>query len=462
MPAAWRGSLPAFAEHIGALENNPWHPYHYFDYISDKIVAAIRRPEGGRLIITIPPRNGKSRLVSHYLPAFYLEHAPERRVMLASYGDSLAQEWGRKVRDTFSLPELHTKVRRDVHATTRWETPEGGGMVTVGVGGPAMGKGGHLLICDDPHKSWDEAQSATVRRTVIDWFLSTFKSRAEPGATIVIIQQRLHERDLAGYLMAEQPGEWDTVILPAIAERDDPMGRAIGEPLCPERYNAEALERIRQNTPPAIWDAMQQQKPRPPGGTIIQEEWLRYYDSAPDKFDRVILSWDMAFKETRAGSFVVGQVWGRIGADCYLLGQVRRRMDFTATQDAFEAQCRDWPAAREKLIEDKANGPAVISSLQQRIPGLIPMPVEGSKEARAHAVSCFFRAGNIHLPRAAAWIKDYVSELTAFPGSENDDQVDATTQAVNYLMLAADTRPVMGGYKSVSQGRFGGNRREWA
>jgi len=432
-----RSSLPAFAASLAAIEGKPWHPYPHLVFIAARIREATRKPGGGRLIITIPPRNGKSRLVSHYLPTYFLEGAPELHVILASYGDRLAQEWGRKVRDSFAVKDLKTSVRPDVSATTRWETPEGGGMVTAGVGGPILGKGGNLLICDDVHKSWDEAQSPVVRRTVQEWFTGTFMSRAEPDATVVIIQQRLHERDLAGYLMAEQPEEWDVVSLPAIAEQDDPMGRQPGEPLCSARYPLEALERVRANTPPSIWDAMQQQHPRPPGGTIINEEWLKYYEAPPERFDRVILSWDMSFKETTAGSFVVGQVWGRVGADCYLLSQVRRRMDFTETQKALVAQANDWPQAGKKLVEDKANGSAILSSLKSVIPGLTPITPHESKESRCHAISPFFRAGNVHLPRHATWIRDYVSELTAFPGSEHDDQVDATTQALTDLLLGA-------------------------
>ena len=454
-----RASLIDFAVDVSRLEGGiPWKPYPYLRYIESRILAALRNPRGGRLIINIPPRLGKSFLVSKYLPLWYLECAPERSVMVTSYGDTLAQEWGRKVRDLLALPQLDTTVRRDVSATTRWETDLGGGMVTSGVGGPILGKGFHLGVVDDPLKSWDEAQSPVYRRKVNDWFDGTFMSRAEPGATVVIIQQRLHERDLAGHLLAEYPEEWDLVALPGLAEKNDPMGRQEGEPLCPDRFDLEAMERIRDNKSPALWDAMYQQHPRPPGGTIIHEEWLKYYEQTPAKFDRVILSWDMTFKKTTAGSFVVGQAWGKLGADCYLLGQTRRRMDFDQSREAFVLQCEAYPEAAAKIIEDKANGPAIVSSLEGKVPGLIEWPVRGSKESRAHAVAPFFRAGNVLLPKGAKWMREYVAELTAFPGSENDDQVDATTQALDYLMLG-DAPATITGYKPAQQSPMRSARR---
>ena len=435
-------SLCDFAEAVSRLEGGePWVAYPYLRYLEKRIVEAIRRPGGGRLVICIPPRLGKSFLISKFLPMWFLEIAPERRVMVTSYGDSLAQEWGRKVRDAFNLPQLGTKVRKDVAATTRWETDLGGGMFTAGVGGPLLGRGYDLGVIDDPHKSWDEAQSPVYRAKIIDWYEATFRSRAEPGATIILIQQRLHEKDLAGYLMETYPDEWDSVVLPHLAGLKDPMGRAEGEPLCPDRYPLEAVERIKAGKS-SVWLAMHQQRPQPPGGTIVKPEWFKYYTELPE-LEQVVLSWDATFKKTVAGSYVVGQVWGKKGPDCYLLAQVRRRMSFTETLDAFEAQCEDWPQAAAKIVEDKANGSAIIDTMKSKVPGIVEWPVRGSKESRFDAVSVFFRAGNVHLPKGARWLGEYEAELTAFPGSENDDQVDATSQALDYMLLGEkkDTLP---------------------
>ena len=428
-------SLTGFISGIGKAQRDLWHPYPHLEFISRKVIQALRTPGGGRLIICIPPRNGKSRLISHGLPSYFLEAAPELDVMVGSYGARLAEEWGRKTRDTFEQVDLHTKVRPDIRAANRWATLEGGGMVTAGVGGPILGKGFNLGIVDDPHKSWFDAQSAVKRKTVNDWFDGTFRSRGEPGATIIIIMQRLHEHDLVGYLLERYPDEWDTVILPAIAGTNDPMGRAEGEALCSARFPIEVLHQMRATTQPVIFDALQGQNPRPPGGTIIHEAWLKFYTSLPETFDEIILSWDMAFKDTKTSSFVVGQVWGKSGPHAYLLDQVRDRMDFVTTIAAFKAQISKWPGAVRKLIEDKANGTAIINTLQSKIPGLIPINPNASKESRCYANSTLFQSGNVWIPDYTMypWVREYVSELTAFPGSEHDDQVDASTQALSDL-----------------------------
>jgi predicted phage terminase large subunit-like protein len=185
------------------------------------------------------------------------------------------------------------------------------------------------------------------------------------------------------------------------------------------------------------WAAMYQQCPRPIGGNVFKEEGVRYYlpKDLPAKFDKVLASWDCTFKDTDGTDFVVGQVWGKAGANSYLLAQVRARMSFTKTVREVVALREAWPKTREVLIEDKANGPAVIDTLKASVPGIIPIEPDGSKLARAHAVTSYWEAGNVWLPHPdfAPWVKDLVGELTAFPAAANDDQVDALTQALRRL-----------------------------
>jgi len=164
----------------------------------------------------------------------------------------------------------------------------------------------------------------------------------------------------------------------------------------------------------------------------LKRNWWQYYRQTPDRFDEVIQSWDMAFKDTKTADFVVGQVWGRKGADKYLLDQVRDRMDFPATVQAVRSLSAKWPQARNKLVEDKANGPAVIATLKNEIPGLIAVNPEGGKVVRAQAASPDIEAGNVYLPdpSVAPWVHDFIEECAAFPNGANDDQVDAMTQAL--------------------------------
>lgn len=434
----WKRTLPGAAEHwaqqIGA---DPWLPYAWCVYLADKIVEHLRRPEGGRLIVTCPPRHGKSTLASHFLPAYFLEAFPERRVILGSYGASLAREWGRKVRDLFEHPATDTwvQVRPDKRAASEWETSEGGGMLTAGVGGPITGKGFNLGLIDDPFKSWEEAQSPLAQTRVQQWYQSTFATRREPGASIIVTQTRWHQNDLAGWLLDQHADDWEVVNLPALAESGDPMGRAEGAALCPERWPVRALEQTRAGLAPVIWLAMYQQHPVPPEGQIVHNTWIKHWGTLPDHWDKLIQSWDMSFKDLETSSYVVGQVWGLKGANAYLLDQVRERMDFVSTIAAVERLTAAWPDAAEKLVEDKANGTAVISVLKSKVPGLVPVNPQGSKVARLYAVSPYFESGNIWIPPAQLypWVNEWIGEMTTFPGSIHDDQVDSTSQALSRL-----------------------------
>ena len=234
-------------------------PFDYQRFIARKIASAIAKGNG-RLIINLPSRHGKSELCSRWLPTWFLDNRPARNVILTSYGAELAEKWGREVRNEFEQNQrLITTLREDSKAAGRWNTPQGGGMLAVGVCGSIVGFGGDLVIVDDPHKDWNEAHSPTYRRRVIEWFGSTLYSRIEPGGTVVLLMQRLHPEDLSGYLIEQHSDPWEVVKLPAFAEASDLMGRAIGAPLCPERYDVDGLNRIRAGMTAQAWDAMFQQ-----------------------------------------------------------------------------------------------------------------------------------------------------------------------------------------------------------
>lgn len=217
---------------------------------------------GGRLIVNAPPRHAKSDGASRWVPIWFLDNWPQKRVIMASYGDQLATHFGREVRNEFDTnPYLLTRLREDSQAANRWNTPQGGGMLSVGVGGAITGFGGDLIIIDDPHKNWEEAYSGAVRERVKQWATSTLLSRGEPGATIVVVMQRMHKDDLTGHFLKAHKDQWTVINMPALAETADAMGRAPGEALCPQRYDAQALKTIRMGMLPAAWDAMYQQNP---------------------------------------------------------------------------------------------------------------------------------------------------------------------------------------------------------
>lgn len=327
-------------------------------------------------------------------------------------------------------------------------------------------------IVDDPLKNAEEAASETIREKQKDWWRSTFYTRQEPGAAIVVIQTRWHEDDLSGWLLSqegsedESPERWHIVNMPAIAEDApqefpstctvEPDLREPGEALCPERYPVEKLENIRRRVGSYFWAALYQGRPTPAEGGIIKRQWWRYWQprganlgpvrvrlsdgswaetspvEVPTRWDEMVQSWDMAFKETKTSDFVAGQVWGRLGANKFLLDAYKERADVPKSIGAVEAMTGKWPEARAKFVEDKANGPAVMQILRGRVPGLIPVEPMGSKESRVYAVQPEIEAGNVYLPhpRLMAWVDGFINTCSGFPNVPHDDEVDAMTQAL--------------------------------
>lgn len=393
----------------------------------------LERGESGRLMVLMPPRHGKSELASVRFPAWFLGRRPESRVIATSYSARLAENFGRKVRDItadpkFSLVFKGVCLSGSSKAADRWETNRGGGYIAAGVGGSITGMGGDLLIVDDPFKNQEDADSKNYRDKVWDWYQSTLYTRIEKGGRIVVILTRWHEDDLAGRLLAAGGEPWDVISFPAVAERDEQF-RKEGEPLWPEKYGSEALMRIKAAVGTRVWNALYQQRPAPEDGAVFKKSWFRFYDTAPE-FDSMVQSWDMTFSGGDSSDYVVGQVWGIRGAGRYLVDQTRGRMDFMTAVRALRAMTEKYPQAKAKYIEDKANGPAVISALKSEIQGLIPVTPKGSKVSRAYAVTPMLEAGNVYLKRGAGFSAELMEEAALFPSGKHDDMVDAMTQAL--------------------------------
>ncbi len=403
-----------------------------------------------RLLIQMPPRHGKSTLTSQYFPAWLLGVAPDRRVILASYEHDFAASWGERARDVLLQYGylFGVRVKGNHAAGDDWEIAQHrGGMVCTGVGGPLTGRGADLLLIDDPVKSFEDANSTVYRQRAWDWYRSTARTRLQPGGGLVLIMTRWHEDDLAGRILADTGGEpWHVLSLPAVAEPGDVLGRAPGAALWPSQYPLSALESIRATVGPYWWSALYQQRPAPPEGALFRASWWRYWDVLPP-LDEQVISVDAAFKGTDDSDFVVMQVWGRSGARFYLLDQARERMDFVGTCAALLALAAKWPAAQVKLVEDAANGPAVISALHARISGLVPVKPrvsggisDGSKAGRAQAILGMVESGNVYLPTSerAPWVAEFTAECESFPRGAHDDQVDAMTQALQRWLFARE------------------------
>lgn len=422
-----------------SLSQKRWMPYPYLRTLSHWLVDAT---EGRRrrILVSMPPRHGKSELISRWFPVWYLAVHPDRRVALCSYGAAPAAEHGAWVRDTLTRHQdtLGVRVLSSASSAGAWKTTAGGGMVSVGVGGPLTGRGFNIGIIDDPIKNRQESDSETVRRAVRSWYTSTWYTRQEPDAAIVILMTRWHEDDLVGWLLDEARNggdRWDVLSLPALAEANDPLGRAEGDALCPWRYPVDALHGIQRAIGSRDWSALYQQRPSPDEGEVFRRQWWQRWREAPIRFDSMLLSVDAAFKDLKTSDYVVIQTWGRVGSSFYLLDQVRDRMSFTATVAAIRAQTRKWPQAGAKLVEDKANGSAIIDTLRSEIPGIVPVEPQGGKQARAWSVQPLLEARNVWIPEDSMfpWVGHFVEEAASFPNGAHDDQVDTMTQALHYL-----------------------------
>jgi predicted phage terminase large subunit-like protein len=415
------------------------------DLFIDDMVAG-RRPI---LVLQAPPQHGKSEIVSRKLPAYLLGRFPDWRVGAASYSDELAGAMAQDVRRNLAaaehrrlFPQPTEKRRYDINRTGEFTAPGGlGGYFGVGVGAGLTGRPVDIGIIDDPVKNEKEALSPTTKEGHWNWYQTVFTTRLSEHSGQIIMATSWAEDDLPARICNHFKGDPRLTVLrfPAINLPGEvgynpnlPEG-----PLVPELKSLEFLHEVKSLFSDYWWAALYQQSPRALGGNVFKETGLRYYllKDLPAKFEKIIASWDCTFKDTDGTDFVVGQVWGKAGANCYLLAQVRARMSFTKTVAEVVSLREMWPRTREILIEDKANGPAVIDTLKASVPGIIPIEPDGSKLARAHAVTSYWEAGNVWLPHPDLfpWVKELVAELTAFPAAANDDQVDALTQALRRL-----------------------------
>ena len=417
-----------------------WIPYDYLTRLSNFITPKLGKGNA-RIIVSMPPRHGKSEFISHWIPVWWLENF-KTNIILTSYEATYASRWGGRIRDTIANTDLlNTKLRKDSSGRIEFMTEDGAEVKTAGVGGPITGRGGHLLLIDDPVKNWQEAMNENRRELIIDWFNSTLYTRCEPGGNIVLLMTRWHENDLAGYLENEHQDNWDLFCLPALAEKNDPIGRELGEALCPDRYNRQTLKGIEKAVGPRIWSSLYQQHPSSAEGEILKREYWRFYREPPGKFDEIIQSWDLTFKDHKESDYVVGTVWGRVGANLYLLDLFRGQWSFVKTIEMILKATKKWPRAYTKLIENKANGPAVDSQLKSRVSGIRLVEPLGGKIARAVGSEPAIAAGNVHLPLAELqpWVDAFIEECAAFPKGKHDDMVDSATQAINFLVKKSNS-----------------------
>jgi len=404
--------------------------------IVDKL-EAVERGDIRRLMIFMPPRHGKSLLGTQIFPAWFLGRHPDRSIITASYGQELADDFGRWVRNMVNDP-MHRaifpecRLADDATSMRRFSTTAGGSYYAVGRGGPITGRGAHLLMIDDPLKDAEEARSEVIRRVLHEWFLSVAYTRLQPGGAIVLISTLWHEDDLAGRLLREDPKGWDVLSVAAIAEVDESFRRA-GDALWREKFPLEELEETRAVIGSAAFESLYQQRPSAAEGAIFKREWWRYYREPPP-FKRIIQSWDTAFKTGAENDFSACTTWGVAdNGHYYLLWFWRGKVEFPELKRRMIWLAQEWNPV-QILIEDKASGQSLIQELKYEtaLP-IIPVKVDSDKRRRAEVVTGAIEAGKVLLPESAPWLNVFVDELAAFPNGVHDDAVDSTTQALNYL-----------------------------
>lgn len=424
-----------FARWLSAVSPGWSWQWPYLAYIRSYL-DKLTRGEIHRLMLFLPPRHGKSEMVTVRYPVWRLEREPGARVIIAAYNQTLAEKFSRKsrkiARTRFALNEERT-------ATEDWETAQGGGMRAVGVGGGITGQGGDLIIIDDPVKSREEAESQVYRDRVWDWFTDDLYTRLEPGAAMVLIQTRWHQDDLAGRILASDTGkEWTVVSLPAEAEAGDPLGRQIGEALCPERFDSGALQQVRSVLGSYSYNALYQQRPRPREGGMFKREWFPIVDAAPIQARRARY-WDKA--ASTDGDYTVGVLMSRTDDGIYYVEDVVRGQWSPFQRQQIELQTAQMDGAGVQVWVEQEPGSGGKESAMLSVRRLAGFTVHvdrvtGDKAVRAMPYAAQCEAGNVKLVRGA-WNRDYIDEMCAFPNGAHDDQVDASSGAFNKLTMRA-------------------------
>lgn len=445
-----------------------WRPAPHLLVLNRVLVAAAAGEAWAqRVIIQMPPRHGKSELVSGYFPSWYLGLYPDRKLVLASYETDFATTWGQRNRELLEAygPDVFgVHVQQDSRAKANWRIAKRrGGMFTTGIGGPLTGKGANIAIIDDPVKNSEQALSPTYRQKAKDWYRSTLRTRMDDqDAAIIVIQTRWHEDDLAGWLQAEYPEDWLVISLPAIAEDDEVLylpddpstpawERKAGQALWPWRFDLKALEATQRDLGGVDghwWLALYQQRPTPVGGGILKPEQFRRFrvveggylllrDDGPKLIQADTLqkfaTMDLAYTTKTVSDFSVIAIFGLAWPDLLLLDVLRRKME---GPDLPKIAAAVWQAYKPSYFGVEAVG-AQISTVQdmrrgapQERPPRPALPIkaihpQGDKVSRALTLATRMSGGNVFVPEHAVWLQTLESEMALFPLGTHDDQVDA-------------------------------------
>lgn len=448
LKAILRNDFPSFVARVfatvspGDTYQNNWHIHAIAHQLE-----SVRTGECARLIITMPPRCLKSIAGSVAFAAWLLGHNPKKRVLAVSYAEGLAEKLAldcMKVLEAAWYRECFpaTRIAKGRGARTDFETTSGGGRFSTSIGGTLTGRGGDIIIVDDPHKP-DEATSDARRTKVIEWYRTTLLSRlnAPSADPIVLIQQRVHEADLAGELIEQ--GGWEHLNLPAIAELDEAydLGRRgtkqvhQGDLLHAARLPQALLDQRKEELGSYVFAAQYQQRPSPIEGGLVNWHWFQTYDTPPSVYEggQIVQSWDTAIRAEQHSDYSVCTTWLVRQKRAWLLDVIRLKLEFPELQKSIVSEAKKWKASRV-LIEQAGSGHQLLQHFSRvRYPRVWGIQPKDDKATRLMSVTPAIESGRVTIPKEAPWLESFKRELLLFPNSRHDDQVDSLSQFLLWL-----------------------------
>ena len=443
------------------------------------MLMAIERGDKDRVCVNIPPRHGKSQLVSIFFPAWYLGRNPDKKVMMVSHTTDLAVDFGRKVRNLIA-EEKYKKIfptvalAKDSKSAGRWNTNEGGEYYACGVGSALAGRGAHLLLVDDPHSEQDVINgNFIVFEKAYEWYTFGARTRLMPGGSVAIIQTRWHMDDLTGRVIKDMKNnkrsdQFEVVEFPAILEIENDTGEVTEKPLWPEFFDLEALARTKASMPTYQWNAQYQQQPTAEEAAVVKREWWMIWeqDKAP-MCEYIIMSLDSAAEKHNRADFTALTTWGVFlneetsAYNIILLNSIKKRLEFPELKEMALEEYQDWqPDAF--IVEKKSSGTALYQEMRRMglpVSEFTPHRGSGDKLARLNSVSDIVQSGLVWIP-PTRWGEEVIEEIAGFPFMSNDDLVDSTVMALmrfrqgGFIRLPSDEPEDVKYFKSNRRGGY--------
>ena len=414
------------------------------------MLMAIESGDKDRVCVNIPPRHGKSQLVSIFYPAWFLGRNPNKKVMMVSHTTDLAVDFGRKVRnliatDAYSAIFPTVRLAQDSKSAGRWNTNAGGEYYACGIGSALAGRGADLLLIDDPHSEQDVINgNFIVFEKAYEWFTFGARTRLMPGGRVAIIQTRWHMDDLTGRVVRDmskndRSDQYEVVEFPAILEVLNPKtNKHVEKPLWPEFFDLEALLRTKASMPAFQWNSQYQQQPTAEEAALIKRDWWQIWDQEnPPKCEYVIMSLDSAAETHNRADYTALTTWGVFfyeetnAYNIILLNSIKKRMEFPELKEMALEEYSEWQPD-SFIVEKKSSGGALYQEMRRMgvpVTEYTPHRGSGDKLARLNSVADIVSSGICWVP-ATRWAEEVVEEIAGFPFMSHDDLVDSTVMAL--------------------------------